>query len=314
MDKGFAGWRQPWPDQRGAALLTVLLVTGLITVMAVAMISRQQVEIRRTANIIEADQAYWLAKGAERWAVNLLKRDQERDAADTLAEEWAQGLFPIAAAGGTVAGTIIDLQGRFNLNNLLATDSARQEMSRLQFSRLLTLCALPPQVLDGVVDWLDADGDAGWAEDWAYANLDTPYRTANQRLVSPSELLQVQGMTAQGYHCLEPLVCALPAKTAININTAPALVLASLADGISQARAEAMVEMRPAKGYGELAAFLNAPEWVGLGLTGTNLTLGSHFFLVHAQTTMGRAKCTLFSLVQRQPGRVRVWQRTVGAY
>lgn len=310
----FSCCRHPCLDQRGAALLTVLLVTGLITVVAVAMISRQQIDIRRTANILEADQAYWLAKGSETWAVNLLTRDQEQGAVDTLAEEWAQGLFPMPVAGGMVSGSIIDLQGRFNLNNLLAADRGLEENSRLQFRRLLTICSLPPQVLDGVVDWLDNDGDRGWAEDWAYANLDTPYRTANQRMMSPSELLQVQGMTAKGYRCLEPLVCTLPAKTAININTAPALVLASLADGLSGGQAEVMATTRPAKGYGEITHFLAAPEWAGLDLTGAYLTVDTHFFMVESRTSMGRAKCTLFSLVHRDQGRVRVLQRTVGSY
>ena len=43
--------------QRGVALITALLVIALVTAAAVAMASRQQLDIRRTANILQRDQA-----------------------------------------------------------------------------------------------------------------------------------------------------------------------------------------------------------------------------------------------------------------
>ena len=43
--------------QRGVALLTVMLVVALATTTAVAMASRQQVDIRRTENTLYQGQA-----------------------------------------------------------------------------------------------------------------------------------------------------------------------------------------------------------------------------------------------------------------
>jgi general secretion pathway protein K len=301
-------------NQDGAALLSVLLITALITIMAVSMVSRQQIDIRRTANVIEGEQAYYLAKGGERWAARLLIRDRNSGPKDHLAENWAQGLPPVPVAGGMVSGVIVDLQGLFNVNNLLASDSILRDNSRSQFVRLLNFCQLEPEVMEAVVDWIDDDGDIGLAEDWAYGNLDPPYRTANQPLISPSELLQVQGMNARGFQCLAPFLSTLPAGTQININTAPAMIIASLTDDISPLEAEKMIARRPANGYATIADFLAEPELTASELTENSLTLSSDFFLVQSRASMGRGKNTLFSLLQRRGNGVTVLQRTMGTY
>lgn len=301
-------------NQDGAALLSVLLISALITIMAVAMISRQQIDIRRTANVIEAEQAYFLARGGESWARYLLIRDTKNGTIDHLGEDWARGLPPVPVAGGMVSGMIFDLQARFNVNNLLAADSNLQENSHRQFARLLSFCHLEPQLLEAVVDWIDDDVDNGWFEDMAYSNYDPPYRTANQPLISPSELLQVQGMSGAGFQCLAPLLSALPAGTRTNINTAPAGIIASLTDDISLEQAEEVIARRPIKGYAKLADFLAEPEFIDSGLSENSLSLGSDFFLVQSKATMGRGKNTLFSLLQRHGYGVKVLQRTMGTY
>ena len=45
-------------QQRGVALITALLITAIATIAAVAMASRQQIDIRRTGNIIDIDRAW----------------------------------------------------------------------------------------------------------------------------------------------------------------------------------------------------------------------------------------------------------------
>jgi general secretion pathway protein K len=301
-------------NQDGAALLSVLLITALITILAVAMISRQQIDIRRTANVIEGEQAYYLAKGAESWASCLLIRDRKKGTKDHLAENWARGTPPVPVAGGMVSGVILDLQGRLNVNNLVAADNTLRENSHRQFARLLNVCQLAPEILEAVVDWIDDDGENGWAEDLAYGILDPPYSTANQPLISPSELLQVQGMSAKGFQCLAPLLATLPAGTLININTAPAGIIASLADDITLPMAEKVIARRPVNGYGKIVDFLAEPEFVSSGLTEDSLSLSSDFFLVQSMASMGRGKNTLFSLLQRQGNGVKVLQRTMGTY
>ncbi len=113
--------------QRGVALVTALLVVALATVAAVAMASRQQLDVRRTANLLQGDQAYVYAQAVEDWARVVLKRDAEDNQIDKLDDDWAQRLSPIVVPGGQVDGFIIDLQGRFNLNNLVKPDGQLSE-------------------------------------------------------------------------------------------------------------------------------------------------------------------------------------------
>lgn len=110
--------------QTGVALLTAMIVLALVTSAAVAMACRQQLDIRRAANLLDSDQAYLQALGVESWAEGVLLRDAERNGIDSRHDSWAQPLPSQEIAGGSVSGVIEDLQGRFNLNDLRTTGPA----------------------------------------------------------------------------------------------------------------------------------------------------------------------------------------------
>ena len=78
------------PDrQRGVALVTALLVVSLATVAAVAMAVRFQLDMRRTANLLNGEQAYAYAVAAEDWAYVILRRDRKESQHDSLDEDWS---------------------------------------------------------------------------------------------------------------------------------------------------------------------------------------------------------------------------------
>ena len=62
-------------SQRGVALVTALLVVSIVTVAAVAMATSQQIDVRRTANLLHGEKAYAYAVSAESWARIVLRRD-----------------------------------------------------------------------------------------------------------------------------------------------------------------------------------------------------------------------------------------------
>jgi general secretion pathway protein K len=112
--------------QVGVALITVLLIVFLATLAATSLASLQQFAIRRSTLLQHQQQAHLYALGAEQWAMAILRRDLKHDLeqgtpVDSLDEDWAviQPVLPIE--GGVISGRIQDLQGRFNLNNLLKT-------------------------------------------------------------------------------------------------------------------------------------------------------------------------------------------------
>ena len=65
-------------NARGAALLTAILITALVTITAAAMATRQQLDIRRTSNLVNGDQAWLYSLGMEAWALQILARDRGR--------------------------------------------------------------------------------------------------------------------------------------------------------------------------------------------------------------------------------------------
>lgn len=226
---------------RGVALITALLVVALVTATAVAMASRQQLDIRRTANVLQRDQAYVYALGAEVMGREVLGKDDAK--IDDKEEDWAQSAISIPFQGGLLSGVLEDLQGRFNINNLVK-NGVRSPWDVERFKNLLKLIkensedreiwkdAEPGDLANAVTDWVDQDNEpqAGGAEDNDYLQGPRPYRAANAPMTSISELLLVRGFTGPIYQQVAPWVSALPVRTKINVNTAKEYVIRALGE------------------------------------------------------------------------------------
>lgn len=304
-------------NHRGVALITALLVVALATVAAVAMASRQQLDVRRTANILDGDQAYAYAEAVEGWARMILDRDAKDNQVDKLDDTWAQRLSPIPVPGGQLDGYITDLQGRFNLNNLLTPEGQISEPDMLYFRRLLRALQLKEELALAVVDWIDSDFDTRFpdgAEDDYYLNTEVPYRASNRPFQSISELRLVRGVDAKTWSTLAPYVCALPTRTTLNINTAPAPVLQALAEDFSTPIAEQLVQARGDKGYDTVEEFLRQDAFAGREVTASSLAVASEYFLVRAEIRIGTAHTSLFSVVRRQGNGSLVLARTQGTW
>jgi general secretion pathway protein K len=301
---------------RGVALITAVLITAAIAIAAVAMAAQQNLDVRRTANIIDGDRSYVFALGVESWAMQILMRDRRDNQTDNLNEDWAVQLPPISVEGAVVTGHIEDLQGRFNLNNLIKDDKL-SPLDMQRFQRLLTILGLDPNLADAVVDWIDPDSDitqpAG-AEDAQYLRAAVPYRAANRPFVSPSELLLVQGFSADVYQQLAPYVSALPARSAINVNTASKEVLMALADNISEDDAQQLIDGRGDKGYASLDTFLQDKVLAGRGVKKDDLSVATDYFLLDAQAKFDRAQTHLYSLLARSNSGINVVYRGQGAF
>jgi general secretion pathway protein K len=303
-------------QQAGVALLTALLIVAIATVAAVAMAARQQLDIRRTGNVLDADQAYLFTLGVESWAKEILARDRRDGEIDHPEEDWATILPPIAVEGAVVAGRIEDLQGRFNLNNLVDTEGKASEDDVQRFRRLLAALELDEGLADAVVDWVDSDIDPRFpngAEDSVYLGLTPPYRAANALMESPSELLLVNGFTREIYDTLAPYVGTLPARTAVNVNTASAPVLVALTEGITESDAAQLIDERGDKGYQTVDDFLAHPLLKERRQTITNISVSTSYFMIYANSRFERSKVDLHSLVARSAdARVRVVRRSQG--
>jgi general secretion pathway protein K len=299
----------------GVALISALLVVALATVAAVAMASRQHLDIRRTSNLLDADQALLYGLGAESWGAQILARDRQDNQIDHPGEDWATLLFPISVPGGTIAAAVEDMQGRFNINSLVV-ESKVNETALNRFRRLLELHELDPAIADAVLDWIDRDIDLRFpagAEDDAYLNATPAYRTGNAPMASISELLLVKGMTREAYEALAPLLSALPTPTPVNVNTASVPVIMALTEGITESDAEALVDARGDEGYASVDDFLRQEALAGRKIATDGLAVASEYFMVRAEARIGRAQVRMNSLVHRDSdARVSVVWRSRG--
>ncbi len=301
--------------QKGVALVTALLVVSLATVAAVAMAARFQVDMRRTGNLLNGEQAYAYAVSAESWAYVILRRDRKETQHDSLDEDWSTALPPIPVEGGFVNGRIEDLQGRFNVNNLF---SAGGEVNTIQldyYKRLLEVLDLEPALAPALQDWIDPDINATFpdgAEDDEYLLADLPYRAANRPLVDISELRLVKGYTPEVLVVLEPHVTALPVSTSININTATPLVLLALHADIEESDVEQLIEARDEEADGEpftdKKAFLAHDALAGLELL-VDVDVNSDWFNVQTDVSVGRGQARLESRMVRGENTLQVVSR-----
>ncbi len=178
----------------GVAMITAMLIVALVTMVAANMAWDNALDVRRTTVLLARDQAMQVAIGAESWVANILSQDLEDSDTDHLGEIWAQQLPPLPIDDGEVFGAIEDLQGRFNLNNLVDDQGQVVQESLAQFQRLLAALGLEPRLAGIAADWIDSDVEAAFpdgAEDAIYTGRLPPYRTANQPLTSVSELAAI---------------------------------------------------------------------------------------------------------------------------
>jgi general secretion pathway protein K len=304
----------PRGRQRGVAVLTAMLVVAIGTIIAVNLMWQATLDLRRTESALAADQGLMFMQGAEAWAADILRQDQvDSPNSDNLSEPWATQLPPLPVDGGTIVGKLEDLQGRFNLNNLIKADGTENALVRRQFERLLSLLQIDSGLAGAVVDWLDADNDLRFptgGEDVTYAGADPPYHAANTMITSASELMAVSGFKREIYSTLAPYVTALPIGTKLNVNTASAVVLASLSDNIDIAAAEGLVKQRNDAAFADIDKTFEGlvdPK-VLKELDGV-----SQHFLLTATVTLGTNQLTMRSVLQRDAsGVTRALFRSLG--
>jgi len=219
--------------QQGIALITILVMVALATILAATIAKRQANTAENTAYLMRQNQSLLYAKSAEVFFSELLVDDAENAGdIDYLQENWAKPMPSFPVEDGSVAGTLEDQSGKFNLNSLLNADGTPNPQAKAWFEKLLQRVGLPEKLSEAVIDWQDADnetiGSMG-AEASYYQGLPQGYLQANSKFHSVEELKLVRGFEGKKYLQIDDYVSAAPnVDLRVNINTAPAMLLASL--------------------------------------------------------------------------------------
>ena len=272
----------------GVALITVLVIVAIVSAVAADIALNQQLWLSQAQNQKDRAQAGWVDRGAQQYAAMMMERDRQDNNIDDLNEAWAKPIPPLQAEGGSVSVSIEDLEGRFNLNSLYQGGKYNADYGMV-FRRLLAENGINTNVQDTLLDWIDSDSNtrSGGAEDDYYQNLTPGYRAANQAMQSARELLLIKGFTPERVNKLGALVVALPQPTRININTAPAEVLASLFEGMSIDDAKQIVEYRAKHPFQQVGELKNAVPGTYPMPKESLLTTASEYFLVRSTILFG---------------------------
>jgi general secretion pathway protein K len=283
--------------QRGLALITAMLVVAIVATIAAYLSLGQQVWLRQVQNLVDRSQADNMRHGALDFiGVLLVRKLSLNSKSDHLGEAWTK-LPPLPYEGGTIAVTITDAQGLYNLNNLVQNNAPNVHEVAM-FKRLLQSLRLDPALAEAVVDWIDTipATQPGGAEDVEYLASPRPYRAANQPLSSVDELRLVKGFDPEIVETLREYVTALPQATATNVNTAKDKVLEALLN--NPALAKTVVATRERTPFDDKADL--QPLMQGQPLPQAGYDVKSSFFLVHVDISYGRWQRRSVALIQRQ--------------
>jgi general secretion pathway protein K len=303
-------------NQRGAAIITAMLVVALAATVVSAMYWREHVAVRSIENRLALAQTRWIERAVLDWARVILWNDARTSGeVDHFGETWA---VPVAdtrldetvtagakmvdpSRSAMLAGQIIDAQARLNLNSLVASNGTPVQPQIEALRKLLSLLGQPESLADAVLERvIKANPPRTGPEAPAPSALP---------LTRLADLLELPGIDVDALRAIEPFVVVLPANTRINVHTAPAEVVAAAIDGLELSAARRFVAQRE----GRIFTNLNDAKALledSLVLDPQLLHVGSQFFLVRGMVRYDRVESQTETLLLREGGgRVSViWQ------
>ena len=306
---------------KGAVLLTTLLIMSLMSAVAVAMMDEIRVAILRSGNMKAHAQAEWHLKAAESFAESYV----ETNFLPLSAIEKNVALRrPIESAleidNGLMALTIMDGSQCLPLSNLTSTqgpsdgndgdnfdneeddtDGAGLSEPLVNLMEDLGLPQLEAQALAAAIrDWQDEDQQIsdGGAEDFTYLALDPAYRTPNAPMHSIGELRAIRGMNEEIYRILTPYVCAGDAERdgAVNINTLQPYhlpLLAALLGPEEENLAAEILQRRPIEGYKNISDDLEDSGLDLARLQSSFFTYEPAYLWIEVDVSFGAARRTV---------------------
>ena len=311
--------RPPDSRQRGVAVITALLLTTLAVTIVASLFWQQQVQVRSIENQRLHLQTKWILRGALDWARLILREDAKFSTVDHLGEPWAVSLAETRLdqyvenaradsdqSDATLSGHVVDAQSRFNLGNLAANGSVNPREVAV-FARLLTNLHLNPALAQAVATML-----ASTQKPAGGVPTDTAASSAAQPLglLQLDDVLAVPGFTGETLAALRDFVVVLPRATAVNVNTAPAEVLAARLGALSLSDATALVASREGAYLRDIADLKLRLPGKNLNESDNEIAVATNFFMVYGTVRLNRASLEMQALIERSNKSTKIiWVR-----
>lgn len=296
--------------QTGAAVLMALFVATLAMLIVTGLFYRQFVLLRTIENQQLVSQSRLLLRGALDWGRAILREDANRSSYDALSEPWAQPLAETRldqlgetssiASLASIAGSMEDAQGRFNLHNLVESGKiVDKELESLR--RLAALLQLPTQTADLIAErMLQAQAPPAKADDKTGEMGKDAERLRPLPLMLPRDISGVQGISPEAADRLAPYIVVLDERTPVNANTAPPELIAARVPDLTLAEARSLVAERERISYFKDTADVRLRLGAkGSVLTDAELSTNSRFFFIRGEVKLDRAVTHMEALVKR---------------
>ncbi|MDR2173345.1 MAG: type II secretion system minor pseudopilin GspK [Burkholderiales bacterium] len=280
-------------SHRGGALIVAMLVAALAAAVAVTLIVGEQRWLSSVETQRDHAQAQALADAGVRMARHIFFQDMQHDSTVVhLKESWAFPLPPTPFENGFVEGRIIDLQGRFNINNLLPTSGTkRADVERL--NRLILQLEINSSAQQALFSYYLAAID-----------FDNPSASlANPSALPPLFDLSDLALPAAAMSKLAPHLVALPEPTSLNINTAERNTLKAVFANISDDDLNKILAERDNRPFFSLADFRRRLPPDVRTFNEEGLGVNSRYFLVTVRARQGDARAQAQALLRRDAKR-----------
>lgn len=289
-------------NERGFALVAVLLVLGLLGVVGAEFAQSMRLEASAVRAYKESIVAAHLAEAGVEQAIRELSAETgfAAMADDGLLTFYTRERQPLARlvraqvplGSGAFTYRITDEEARLNLNTSPPD----------RVDRLLQALGVEKRdrdvIVDSIQDWRDGNEDhrlnGAESEDY-YLKLPVPYRARNANLDSIQELIQIRGVTPRIFNGSErtpglvDLVTVKSPGSTVNINTAGDRVLRSL--GLSEADISMIMQTRRS------GLFAAVPG----RLAGRGLTIATRTFRIDAEGLVnGQVRARIAAIVQKR--------------
>lgn len=297
--------------QHGVAVITALLLTTLAITIVASLFWQQQVQVRSIENQRLQLQKQWVLRGALDWARLILGEDRRIGTRygdiDHLGEPWAvplaetrldqyvekerAGDVPDAALSGGMS----DAQARYNIRNLFKNGTIdEQEVPR--FAKLLSLLGVNPALARATAQYIQSaqpQSPGARSAGGSTGSASTPLPMDIQHV---DDLLAVQGFTPELLEKIKDYIVVLPADvTTINVNTAPAEVIAAKVDTLSLSAAAAVVAARQSRPFQRKEDALNSTSY-----NLNALDVKTSYFFVNGNVRLNRAGMEMQALIRRE--------------
>lgn len=274
---------------RGAALVTAMLIAALAAAIVATLAAGQAQWLRTVELRRDRAQAQAIVLAGLAWTRQVLQDDAQGAPIDHLGEPWALPLPPTPLEGGLVDGTIVDAQGRLDVNHL-AGEGAEAQAARERLARLFAQAGLDASAADALLpQGAPAEG---------------------ARFVRAAEIAAVAAIGEAGHARVARYVTALPAPATLNVNTALPEVLSAALGGLTSEALAGLVAERARKPFGSLAEFRSRLPAGARLASDAGLGVRSDFFLVTVRARQGAALAQGRALLQRRARELPevVWQ------